>query len=130
MRKAIGKQALERGRVLDRAYLTACDAVNGRRNASYMINLLLNDGFRQADARRVYEGQATEKQLKALKRLLYGRHYSLETFQDLLLFFQSPETFNGAVPVKAAIAWVNATAIEPQRPIMDADQLAAYNAAF
>jgi len=108
--KAIGKK-----RVLNEVYraigrLTG-DKINGSRNASALINIMANDDFdiKEAKKYRITDGIATDRQHKAVYRLLFGRHYSAECYETIKDFITNPEFFTNHITRRSKIIWIDAT---------------------
>jgi hypothetical protein len=127
--KEVGKERA--GKALSRAYSVISDSVNGKRNASYIINLLCNNGFTPNQVKGyITEGIATERQYKAVERVIMGRHYIKRVFEgDFENFLNYPNDFNVVIPIKEAKIWVNITREEEKR-VFTAEELAEFDKNF
>lgn len=114
MRKAIGKKRLEQDGFLRLIYRQIGNNETGRRAASVILNILLNNGFnsKEASKYRVSTGAASDKQIKAVERTFYGRHYSMDAYDELKAFLYCPERYIEQIPWKAALVFVNVTSPE------------------
>jgi hypothetical protein len=114
MRKAIGKKRLEKDGYLRLIHRHIGNGDTGRRAASVILNILLNNGFnsKEASKYRVSTGSCSDKQARAVERTFYGRHYSLDAYDELKAFCYAPERYIEQIPWKAALVFTNATSPE------------------
>lgn len=114
MRKAIGKKRLEHDGYLRIINRHISDSETGRRAASVILNIMLNNGFNRNEATkyRVSTGSCSDKQARAIERTFYGRHYSLDAYDELKAFCYAPERYIEQIPWKAALVFVNVTSPE------------------
>jgi len=129
MKKSVCKAWIKRDGIEAKAYAVLSDEVEGKRNASYLINLLCNNGFSERHIWKVTTGQATTRQLKAAIRCIKGRHYDVDVYEKMLEFLNYPGDFNRVIPMKQARRWINATQNETRPTLTDAE-LAEINRNF
>lgn len=113
MRK-ISKTQIKRDNLASAIYTAISDKENGGRNASVIINILANGEFDEAKAKakRISDGEATEKQRSACFRLFWSRHYSEFTYAYVLAAVKSEkvmQSYRRVIRRKSALVFVNAT---------------------
>jgi len=115
--KEVSKVSLEREKVIEKACQVCNHEIDGMRNASWIINCCVNNGFDVKQVRTLTEGSASEKQYKAVIRCIHGRHYPKSVYNDLIQFLDFPEEFNRIIPIKKRKVFLNITTKEVMKEL-------------
>lgn len=126
--KAIGKKRLNAENQWRHVARLISDDKTGGRAASVILNILLNNGFSKEEALkyRIAEGPCTERQARAVERTFYGRHYSIDAYDELKAFIYSPDRYIRQVPWKPALIWTNATPVKEEKDTRTDAEKAAF----
>jgi hypothetical protein len=127
--KSVGKKRVCK-EVYSQVKTLLYDEKNGKVNANIIMGLLFDDSnetIRQSVLKyKSYRyGCSSEKQEKACYRVLFGRNYGKDEFDNLKMFINSPEFYYHEIlkgiseKKREPMTWVNATksVIENKEPV-------------